>query len=76
MKTIENFALETSNKKGNQSCKGMVQTQFDNGVYEGIKLGVEFAQKWIPISEELPENTYLFELPNFELIRFLVRGTN
>jgi len=44
--------------------------------YDAFIGGVEFAQRWIPVEEELPENTFLFEHPNFESIRFLVTGTN
>lgn len=33
-----------ANKNGNQSCKGLVQTQFDNGLYEGFIQGAKSQQ--------------------------------
>jgi len=70
MKTVENAALEYgySNLLSSNDNKRRKILAF--------KKGLEFAQRWIPIEEELPENTHLFDEPNFELIRFLVKGRN
>ena len=55
MKTIEEEAKEFSNTKGIQSCKLMREVEYDTGRFVGFKAGIKFAQRWIPIEEELPE---------------------
>ncbi len=55
MKSIEEAAKEYSNTSGNQSSKSMRETEYDTGRFVGFKAGVEFAQRWIPVEEELPE---------------------
>ena len=55
MKTIEELAKEFSNTKGSQSCKLMREVEYDTGRFVGFKAGVEFAQRWISVEEELPE---------------------
>ena len=56
MKTIEEEAKEFSNTKGIQSCKLMREVEYDTGRFVGFKAGIKFAQRWIPIEEELPES--------------------
>jgi len=53
MKTIEEFAVDLSTKevkKGNSYSQGLKV-----GIEFGVEKGVEFAQKWISIEDELPE---------------------
>ena len=56
MKTIEEEAKEFSNTKWIQSCKLMREVEYDTGRFVGFKAGIKFAQRWIPIEEELPES--------------------
>ena len=56
MKTIDEEAKEFSNTKGIQSCKLMREVEYDTGRFVGFKAGIKFAQRWIPIEEELPES--------------------
>ena len=46
MKTIKEFTNESVNKIKGIESKGIA--------YYSIKAGIEFAQRWIPIEEELP----------------------
>lgn len=47
MKTIEEAALEYGAAMGNPQKP-------INATYDGFKSGVEFAQRWIPVEEDLP----------------------
>lgn len=56
MKTIEEFAKEYSIKKETPNeWDEMIMDLMVNDRMEDVKAGVEFAQRWIPIEEELPE---------------------
>ena len=67
MKTIEEEAKEFSNTRGSQSCKSMREIEYDTGRFVGFKSGIEFAQRWISVKEELPE---LIELTYSDNILF------
>ena len=56
MKTIDEEAKEFSNTKWIHSCKLMREVEYDTGRFVGFKAGIKFAQRWIPIEEELPES--------------------
>lgn len=57
MKTIEEEAKEQANALKIYSSK----QDFE----KGFKAGVEFAQRWIPVEEEFPEeDTYVLTLSN------------
>jgi len=59
MKTIENFIEETINDYFGDDEDNHAGDM--TMLSEGIKLGVEFAQRWIPVEEELPTiNEYGF----------------
>lgn len=45
MKTIEEAAKEYRHKTNTSEC-----------LLDGFKAGVEFAERWIPVEEELPED--------------------
>jgi len=59
MKTIEQGIKESYLKSGNNAYFG-----------NGFKSGVEFAQRWIPVDEELPTNDdrVLVKFPNGKVI--------
>jgi len=50
MKTMDEKAKEYGAAMGNPEKP-------INATYDGFKAGVEFAQRWIPIEEELPEKS-------------------
>lgn len=62
MKTIEQAAKVISNKNGNSEAKGLIQSTYDTGVYEGFKAGVEFAQRWRDPKTEKPETEQLVQV--------------
>ena len=49
MKTIEEAIIEYSENAD------IDEETYIADVYDGFKAGVEFAQRWIPVEEELPE---------------------
>ena len=49
MKTIEDAVIEYSENAD------IDEETYIADVYDGFKAGVEFAQHWIPVEEELPE---------------------
>ena len=49
MKTIEEAVIEYSENAD------IDEETYIADVYDGFKAGVEFAQRWIPVEEELPE---------------------
>ena len=53
MKRLEEVAREYGAAMGEDPMKPI------NASYDGFKAGVEFAQKWIDVYEELPENNKL-----------------
>jgi hypothetical protein len=55
MKTVEEAAKEYA------GIKTKVEIEVDSRIkeYDAFKAGVEFAQRWIPIEEELPEERVL-----------------
>jgi hypothetical protein len=56
MKTIEQAAIEESKLKEGFDMEEEKYYQSNKvNVYESFKKGVEFAQRWIPVEEELPE---------------------
>ena len=60
MKTIEKAATHFSEDIRENSLSGnnAGKEQYKVGRKIGFKAGVEFAQRWIPIEEELPEQFY------------------
>lgn len=54
MKTIDQKSKIYANEMVNQ-CSGITLEMLKEYCINDFKAGVEFAQKWIPISEELPE---------------------
>lgn len=66
MKTIEEAAKEYAITR---SYENKIQFILDN---EAFKKGVEFAQRWIPVEEELPEEgTNFLHHNRFVLIKLL-----
>jgi len=53
MKILEEAAIEYGTAMGEDPTKPL------NASYDGFLAGVEFAQQWIDICEELPENNKL-----------------
>ena len=49
MKTIQEAIIEYTNNTD------IDEETYIGDVYDGFKAGAEFAQRWIPIEEELPE---------------------
>lgn len=56
MKTVEEAADDFSGY-GYGLCGGIEEAYIQG--FEGFKAGVEFAQRWIPVEEELPEINWL-----------------
>ena len=52
MKTIEEAAKEISDKFKNS---GRIYSNPESAIRDGFKAGVEFAQRWISVEEELPQ---------------------
>ena len=48
MKTIEQAAWEFAEENTDSES-------YVGGTYSGFKAGVEFAQRWIPVEDEIPE---------------------
>ena len=70
MKTIDEVANEFSKEIRENSLSGSNawKQQYQAGRKIGFKAGVEFAQRWIPVEEELPE-TNEFEESKICLIK-------
>lgn len=62
MKTIEEAAKENATNG----------KYYSPAYYDAFKLGVEFAQRWIPVEEELPEQTIEINDRNFTYHKFIV----
>lgn len=59
MKTIEEAAKDFSKDIRENSLSGnnIGKEQYKSGRKIGFKAGVKFAQRWIPVEEELPEKS-------------------
>ena len=70
MKTIEEFAVELSTKEVRKSDS--YSQGLKVGIEFGVEKGVKFAQRWIPVEEELPvfDKT---EYPNGNYETFFVK---
>lgn len=63
MKKVEEAAIEFANDIRENSLSGSNagKQQYQAGRKIGFKSGVEFAQRWIPVEEELPETNEFYE---------------
>lgn len=66
MKTIEEAAKEYTDSLKLDGCHYASKELFEEYAEADFKAGVEFAQRWIPIEEELPKNIEIFWKGEFE----------
>lgn len=55
MKTIQEAAQEYAESQGYDTCDYVTKKDFEEYASIDFYAGVEFAQRWIPIEEELPD---------------------
>lgn len=55
MKTIKEAAHEYAESQGYDTCDYVTKKDFEEYARIDFYAGVEFAQRWIPIEEEMPD---------------------